>query len=169
VLIGRLFVGALALPLALLASASLFVGCSESEPAAKNVVVVGTEPTFPPFESKDEKGNFVGFDIDMLRAIGAKAGFEVEFKDLPFDSLIPALNSGQIDAIAAGMSITEDRKKAVDFSEPYFNAGLSLAVQKANATIKSSADLKGKRAAVQQGRPARRRRRSCRPRARWSR
>jgi polar amino acid transport system substrate-binding protein len=125
------------------------VGCGESKDA--NTIVVGTEPTFPPFESKNEAGEFVGFDIDMVKAIAASQGLTVEFKDLPFDSLIPALQSGQIDMIASGLSITEERKQAVDYSEPYIEAGLSIAVAKGNTTIKTSADLKGKKVAVQQG------------------
>jgi glutamine transport system substrate-binding protein len=128
-----------------------FFASSPANAADKKKIVVGTEPTFPPFESKDEQGNFVGFDIDLVKAIAAKQGLTVEFKDLPFDSLIPALQSGQIDVIASGLSITEERKKAVDYSEPYFDAGLSIAVRKNNDKIKSSADLKGKTVAVQQG------------------
>jgi len=136
------------------ASLSFLAGCSEETPTAGTTakkIVVGTEPTFPPFESKDEAGNFVGFDIDMVKAIAAKQGLEVEFKDLPFDSLIPALQSGQIDMIASGLSITDERKKAVDYSDPYIDAGLSIAVKKSDSVIKTSADLKGKSAAVQQG------------------
>ncbi len=147
--IGRL----LTVLVAVVSSISCLIGCSDEatvESGAKKIVV-GTEPTFPPFESKDEAGNFVGFDIDMVKAIAAKQGFEVEFKDLPFDSLIPALQSGQIDLIASGLSITDERRKAVDYSDPYIDAGLSIAVRKNNDTIKSSADLKGKSAAVQQG------------------
>lgn len=119
--------------------------------AADGKIVVGTEPTFPPFEFKDETGKVVGFDIDMVKAIAAKQGMAVEIKELPFDSLIAALQSGQIDVIASGLSITEERKKAIDYSEPYFDAGLSIAIRAKEDRIKSAADLKGKTAAVQQG------------------
>lgn len=138
-----------ALSLVVLSYVCLNSPAQADEPRKK--LIVGTEATFPPFESKDEKGNFVGFDIDLVKAIASKQGMEVEFKDLPFDSLIPALQSGQIDMIASGLSITGERKKSVDYSEPYFNGGLSIAVQKKNEKIKGSADLKGKTAAVQQG------------------
>jgi polar amino acid transport system substrate-binding protein len=139
--------------------ALVLVGCGEepssSQPAAgaapRQTLTVGTEATFPPFEMRDEKGEFVGFDIDMVRAIARKAGFDVQFKDMGFDALIPALQAGQLDMIASGLSITDERRKAVDFSAPYMNAGIALAVRADEQGIRSADDLKGKVAAVQQG------------------
>jgi polar amino acid transport system substrate-binding protein len=128
---------------------------SSSQPAGgatpRKTLTVGTEATFPPFEMRDEKGEYVGYDIDMVRAIARKAGFDVQFKDMGFDALIPALQAGQLDIIASGLSITDERRKAVDFSEPYMNAGIALAVRAGEQAIKSVDDLKGKAAAVQQG------------------
>ena len=112
---------------------------------------VGTEPAFPPFESTGQGGELQGFDIDLMNAIGEKAGKTINFQSLPFDGLIPALQSGTIDAAISGMSITDERKKTVDFSDPYFAAGLAIAVAKDNADIKTIDDLKGKRIAVQIG------------------
>ncbi|QOV90489.1 ABC transporter permease subunit [Humisphaera borealis] len=123
---------------------------STTQPAARTLVV-GTEPTFPPFEARGEKGDFVGFDIDLVRAIGAKAGFNVQFKDLGFDALIPALNAGQIDVIASAMSITDERKNAVDFSDPYVEAGLVIAVRQNEQGVRNAETLVGKTLAVQQG------------------
>lgn len=130
-------------------------GCNKAsspttQPAAVTITV-GTEPTFPPFEARGEKGEFVGFDIDLMRAIGAKAGFNVQFKDLGFDALISALNAGQIDVIASAMSITEERKNAVDFSEPYVEAGLVIAVRQSDQGMQTAEVLTGKTIAVQQG------------------
>lgn len=113
--------------------------------------IVGTEAQFPPFEIVDSKGNVVGFDVDLLNAIAEDQGFKVEYLDQDFAGLIPALQTGNIDMIASGMTITEEREGEVDFSEPYITAGLALAVTTGNEEIQSVDDLKGKTVAVQTG------------------
>ncbi len=115
--------------------------------------IVGTEPYFPPFEYADENNSneIIGFDVDLINAIAEDQGFEIEWKDLEFDALIPALQSGQIDIIVSGMTITEEREESVDFSDPYINAGLALAVAADNEEIQGVDDLEGKVAVVQQG------------------
>jgi ABC-type amino acid transport substrate-binding protein len=81
---------------------------------AKNSVLrIGTNANLPPFESINERGELVGFDIDVARAIGEKLHRRVEFKEFDFDALILALNKGQIDVILSGMSITESRQKEI--------------------------------------------------------
>jgi polar amino acid transport system substrate-binding protein len=90
---------------------------------------VGTEASFPPFEYV-ENGQFVGFDIDLIREIGKLKGFDVEVIDISFDSLIPSLTTGNIDIIAAGMTITEERQKVVDFTIPYYSGDQSILVRK---------------------------------------
>ena len=130
-------------------------GCgSDTKQAAKEqkVIKVGTEPTFAPFEFQ-EKGSkeFTGFDMDLARAIGKKLGKKVEIQNMGFDALIPALNSRTIDVAAAGMSITDERKKAVTFSDPYYTSGLVVVVTKDNDGVKSIKDLEGKKIAVQIG------------------
>lgn len=119
----------------------------------KDVVYrVGTEPSFAPFEYVDEKtGDIVGFDIDLIKAIAEDQGFKVEIVNIGFDGLIPAVQTGNLDIVASGMSITEERLKEVDFSEPYIDAGLAIAVPENDTTIKGEADLKGKTVAVQIG------------------
>ena len=92
-------------------------------------VVLGTNATFPPFEYVDGK-KIVGFDITMGEKIAKNAGMKLEVMDMAFDSLIPALQSGTIDFIAAGMSVTEERKKNVDFSVPYFASEQVIIVRK---------------------------------------
>lgn len=89
---------------------------------------VGTSASFPPFEYVED-GEVTGFDIDLIKEIGKLQGFDIEVKDLSFDSLIPALKTGNIDLIAAGMTITEQREEQVDFTEPYFVANQSVVVQ----------------------------------------
>lgn len=122
-------------------------------PAAKAKIKVGSETTFPPFEMVDPKdnGKYIGFDIELIKAIGEAAGFDVEIVSLGFDGLIPAVQSGNIDMAVSAMTITDKRKEAVDFSDPYFDAGLKIAVLTKNDTIKTVDDLKGKRLGVQIG------------------
>lgn len=103
-------------------------------PAAKNAkaakkLKLGTNAAFPPFEYV-EGTDIVGFDITMGQKIAEKASSSLEVVDMAFDSLIPALQAGTIDFIAAGMSVTEERKKNVDFSEPYFASEQVIIVRK---------------------------------------
>ncbi|MFW6238507.1 MAG: transporter substrate-binding domain-containing protein, partial [Halanaerobiales bacterium] len=89
---------------------------------------VGTNATFPPFEYVEDD-EVVGFDIDLIKAIGEHQGFDVEVTDISFDSLIPSLNTGNIDIITAGMTITDERAEQVNFSDPYFVADQSIVVR----------------------------------------
>ncbi len=90
--------------------------------------VVGTSAGFPPFEYIED-GEIVGFDIDLMEAIAESQGFEIEWTDISFDSLIPGLNAGTIDIVAAGMTITDERAQVVDFTDPYFSANQALLVK----------------------------------------
>ena len=101
----------------------------ESETTSGATVVLGTNAAFPPFEYVLGK-NIVGFDITMGEKIAKTAGRKLEVLDMAFDSLIPALQAGTIDFIAAGMSVTEERKKNVDFSVPYFASEQVIIVRK---------------------------------------
>ncbi|BBJ28165.1 basic amino acid ABC transporter substrate-binding protein [Athalassotoga saccharophila] len=91
--------------------------------------IVGTSADFPPFEYVDN-GKYVGFDMDLIRSIASLEGFQVEIRDMSFDSLIPALKSGIIDIAIAGMTITPERLKVVDFSTPYWSADQDVIVKK---------------------------------------
>ena len=139
------------------AVAMLAAGCGGDKKEAKKaepakVLRVGTEPTFAPFEfQKEGSKDYDGFDMDLARAIGKQIGAKVEIVNMGFDALIPALNANNIDLIAAGMSITDERKKAITFSDPYYTSGLIIMVNKDNKEIKSDKDLEGKRIAVQSG------------------
>lgn len=112
---------------------------------------VGTEAQFPPFEIVNSQGKIVGFDVDLLNAIAADQGFKVNYVDQDFAGLIPALQTGNIDIIASGMTITDERAKQVNFSDPYITAGLAIAVTVDKKDINSVDDLKGKTVAVQTG------------------
>lgn len=98
-------------------------------------ITVGTSADFPPFEYI-ENGQFVGFDMDLMREVAKLAGFELKFVDMSFDSLIPALRAGQVDVVAAAMTITDERRQVVDFSTPYWTADQSIIVKAvSNLTI----------------------------------
>ena len=102
---------------------SLAASAAEATRAAvtKLFTEVGTEPTFPPFDTTDEDQNIVGLDMDLIKAIGEDQGFEVKFENLSFDGLIPALKAGNIDIVAAGMNKDDpERQKEVDFSDSYY-------------------------------------------------
>lgn len=140
-------------------SVTLLAGCGGSGDAAQgsaskeggsDKIVMGTNPTFEPFEYQDESGKMKGFDLDLMKAIGEDQGFEVEVESLEFDALVGALQSGAIDVVAAGMSITPDRQKNALFSKPYMDASLGIVVAK-DSDIKTADDLKGKTVAAQIG------------------
>ena len=138
------------------AAVSLFAGCgsdsADNKGAAseEKVLIVGTEPTFPPFEFTED-GKDVGFDIDLLQAISDKIGYKMEIKNLGFDALIPALKSGQIDLIAAGMDATEERKKQVDL--PTYTSAAAIPSSSARTTrdITGYESLAGKTVGAQVG------------------
>ena len=113
--------------------------------------VIATDTTFKPFEYENEKGERVGIDIDLLAAIAEDQGFEYELKAVGFDAALGQVSTGQSDGMIAGMSITDERKKTFDFSEPYFDSGVVMAVSASNNTIKTYADLKGQKVAVKTG------------------
>ena len=120
----------------LLLTAGLAFAGGQKEAGGK--LVVGTSAGFPPFEYM-EFGKVTGFDIDLMKEIGARLGMEVEVKDMDFDALIEAVSTGTIDVIAAGMTITEERAQRVDFSDPYFIADQSVLVRK-DSKIKIASD-----------------------------
>ncbi len=125
---------------------------SLTEIKKRGKLIVGTEPTFPPFEFVDEKNQVVGFDIDIANELAKRLGVKLEIVNLPFDSLIPALLQGKIDLIIAGMTITEERAKVVDFSKPYFEANQAIVVRKdGKFEPKKLEELVGKKVAVQLG------------------
>lgn len=117
---------------------------------AKEKLYVGTNAEFPPFEYLED-GKVVGFDMDLMRAIGEKIDMEIVIKDMAFDGLIPALQTKKVDVIIAGMTASEERKKAVNFSTPYYKANQVIIIPEGNSDIKSFEDLKGKKVGVMLG------------------
>lgn len=114
---------------------------------AKEPLYVGTNAEFVPFEYIDN-GNIVGFDIELINKIGEKIGRKIKIKNISFDGLLPALQANKIDVIIAGMSVTEERKKFVDFSKDYFVANQVIIVSENNNEIKNIDTLKNKKVGV---------------------
>ncbi|MCF7891026.1 basic amino acid ABC transporter substrate-binding protein [Candidatus Bipolaricaulota bacterium] len=92
--------------------------------------IVGTSADWPPFELVDENGNIVGFDADVMRAIAMVKGYDVKIRDMSFDALIPALKAGKVDIVAAGLTITDERDKVIDYTNPYWDANQGVLVRK---------------------------------------
>ncbi|HAT57076.1 MAG TPA: basic amino acid ABC transporter substrate-binding protein [Veillonellaceae bacterium] len=124
---------------------------SAASGAGQEVIRVGSETTFPPFEFT-EGDKYVGFDLDLANAVIKQMGARMEFKSMGFDALIPAVQSGQIDLIVAGMDATPERAKQVAFSDVYFNqSGYVIVVRKDNDQIHDWNDLNGKVVGAQVG------------------
>lgn len=142
----------IALVLSVLMVAAAFAGCGKKEEAkdAKKWVVA-TDTVFKPFEYTDDKGNFVGIDVDILAAVAEDQGFEYELKSLGWDAAIAACQSNQANAMIAGASITDERKSTGwIFSDGYYIATQCMTVKK-GSDIKSFDDLKGKTVAAKTG------------------
>lgn len=131
---------------------SFLMSCTgkETDVTKTKKLVVGTNATYAPFEYIQD-GEVVGFDIDLINAIGEKLGYEVEVIDQSFDGLIPSLKAGKIDIIVAGLSATDERKKSVDFTDVYFKSSQVFLKRKNDDTINTKEDLNGKYVAAQLG------------------
>ncbi len=122
---------------------------SAPAPAAK-VYLVGTDAAYAPFESQNEKGEIVGFDIEVVQAVAAKAGIEVKFLNTPWEGIFNTLAQGDRDLLVSSITITDERKQTMDFSTPYFDAQQLIAVKK-DSKIAKFADLKKLKVGVQNG------------------
>ena len=121
-------------------------------PAAKPALKIGTSADYPPYESKDDKGNYVGFDMDLIREVGKRIGRDVQIVDMSFDGLIAAVQEGKIDGVIAAMQATDARKEKVDFSAPYhFVQDGFLVAGNSTITLKSAKDAAAYKIGVQTG------------------
>jgi polar amino acid transport system substrate-binding protein len=119
-------------------------------PAPAKVYVVGTDAAYAPFESQNEKGEIVGFDIEVVQAAAAKAGIQVKFVNTPWEGIFNTLQQGDRDMIVSAVTITDERKQTMDFSDPYFDAAQLIAVKETSKVAKF-ADLKKLKVGVQTG------------------
>lgn len=131
--------------------AASLVGCGGT--SGKETIKFATNPEFPPFEFITASGvidTYDGIDMAIASKIGEKLGKEVSMESMEFDSLLVGLNNGTVDAVIAGMTITDERKESVDFSIPYYEATQVMIVME-GSDIKKATDMEGKTIAVVQG------------------
>ncbi|ALC91759.1 amino acid ABC transporter substrate-binding protein [Bacillus sp. FJAT-18017] len=137
----------------LLAISLILAACGTKESATsgsggKKKLSGGTEAAFAPFESMNDKGEIVGIDVDVLKAIAEEAGFEYELNNVGWEPLFQQITNGELDFGVSGITITDERKETYDFTEPYYQANLVIVV-KEDSAVQSVADLKGKKVSVQ--------------------
>lgn len=145
---------------AIVLSAALVVAlaaCGSSKDSDSNkssgkaeTLTMGTNASFPPYEYVDDNGKIVGIDAEIAQAIADKLGMKLEIKDMEFESLVPAVKAKSIDLALAGMTVTDERKQSVNFSDSY-STGVQVVIVKENSEIKTVDDLKGKKIGVQAG------------------
>lgn len=158
----------IALILVLAMALTAFVACKSAEPqtngdettvaadgettnaASGKTLVMGTNAAFPPYEFVAEDGSYAGIDVEIAKAVAEKLGCELEIKDMEFDSLIPAVSGGSIDFALAGMTMTDERKESVNFSDTYAT-GVQVVIVKEGSDIATIDDLEGKKIGVQAG------------------
>lgn len=141
-----------------LAMVFALVACGGEEAVENNeevveeakVLVMGTNAAFPPYEMVDENGAIIGIDAEIAAAVAEKMGMTLEIKDMAFDSLITAVSSGAVDVVLAGMTVTEERMEAVNFSDSYAT-GIQVVIVTEGSEIATIEDLAGKKIGVQTG------------------
>lgn len=127
----------------MLSAFALVLGLSFSANAVE--LIVAHDTNFKPFEFRDENGNYTGFDIELWQELAKRAELQYKFQPMDFNGIIPALQTKNIDAAIAGITITPEREAVVDFTKPYYNTGLMIAVRTEDAEkVKSLDDLAGK-------------------------
>lgn len=151
----------------MLLSAFALAGCGQKAPEAAGAsapmaessaaggdvkeYVVGTDASYAPFEFQTDKGEIVGFDVEVLSAAAAKGGFKVKFINTPWEGMFATVDQGDRDILSSAITITDERKQSMDFSDPYFEARQLIAVAKGVSDVKTFEDLKNKKVAVQTG------------------
>jgi polar amino acid transport system substrate-binding protein len=133
---------------AVLLAAVTVTGCPKGKSKA---FTIATDTTFAPFEFQNAQGEYVGVDIELLAAIAKDQNFTYELRPLGFNAAVAALESNQADGVIAGMSITDERKLKYDFSAPYYDSGVVMAVRANDSIIRNYEDLGGRRVAVKTG------------------
>ena len=131
-------------------AAALLLMCSVCFAEGETVLRAGTNPEFAPFEYVGDSGEVEGIDVDIINEIAKDLGVTITMEPMDFDALVPSLVSGKLDIAIAGMTITDERKQSVLFSDPYFNA-TQVVILPENSEIATQDDLKGKRIGVQMG------------------
>lgn len=136
----------------ILLSISLIYACfattlAHADQVKDKVYKIAVDPAYPPFSFK-QGDDFVGIEIDLIKAIAENQNFKYELKFMNFDGVIPGIVTGQLDGAIDGINVTDERRKVVDFSDGYFDTGLCVVVRDDNNDIKTIDDLKNKKVAV---------------------
>lgn len=142
---------AVILPMAMLVCG--LAACGGDSAKNSDTITFGTNAEFPPFEfvaSNGVIGQYDGIDMAIAKQIAEKNGMTAEIENMEFDSLLIALENGQIDAVIAGMTVTDERKEEADFSTPYYEA-TQVMIVKEDSDITKASDMEGKRICVIQG------------------
>ena len=142
-----------AIVLSLIVAVTAFVGCGKGNSLEavqkKGVLTVATSPDFPPFESLDGD-QIVGIEVDIMEKIAEALGVEIKFEQMDFDSVLPGVQAGKFDVGMSGITVTAEREKNADFTDPYFMAAQAIVVME-DSDITCKADLEGKSVSVQTG------------------
>lgn len=124
---------------------------SDATPTAETVYTVAVDAAYAPFEYQDDQGAIVGFSVDLMKAIAENQGIHFDFYNTPYEGIFARLDTGERDVVLASATITEERQKSMDFSDPYFEATQMIVVGANNKDIQSFADLKDQLVSVQTG------------------
>ena len=140
----------IAILLATIMLVAICTGCTKAD--EKKTLIVAMELAYPPFEMKDADGNAAGISADFSRAFAEFLGYDIRIDNIAWDGLIPSLQTGKADMVISSMTIRDDRKEQVDFSDPYANALLAILTNK-NSGVTSVDDLNvaGKKLALKTG------------------
>ena len=130
--------------LGLILASLVLASCSSSGNNSSAKIIIATDATWPPFEYVDEQTKaLVGFDMDIMKAIAAKQNLNIEFKNVAWDPLLAGMAQGTYDCAISSITITDERKKSMLFSDPYFAAGQIVVVRSDNTDIKGKDTLNG--------------------------
>lgn len=122
-----------------------------AQKAAVQAYTVAVDAAYAPFEYQDDQGKIVGFSVDLMKAIAEKQGIHFDFYNTPYEGIFARLDTGERDVVLASATITEERQKSMDFSDPYFQATQMIVVGANDTDIQSFADLKDRLVSVQTG------------------
>lgn len=134
--------------IAAVSAAALLSGCGGNDKGSDTIRMI-TEATFPPYEFR-QGSEVIGIDVEICQAIAAKLGKTLKIEDVEFDSVLPSLIANKAELAAAGITVNEDRKKMVDFSDNYVETGIVI-VSPTAAPVRTAEEAKGKRIGVQNG------------------
>lgn len=130
----------------------IFCGCTKDKKKDSKILTVGMELAYPPFEMTDKKGEPSGISVELAKALAKYLGRKLVIKNIAWAGLIPSLKTGKVDIIISSMTITEERKKSIDFSDPYSRSYLSLLINKKSPVQKvEDLNAKGRKIAVKKG------------------